>query len=112
MMSSPGRRMMASLWHIPGCSAEGLQPSQGNQSAHRMGNEFVRLGMCVLWLILKVLLISGEERKVDQIVYELARYRALQETKWFGCELMKYLGHGVSEDRLPLSLGQTIERVN
>ncbi len=33
----------------------------------------------------------GEERKVDQIVCELERYNvvmgALQETKWFGCEV-------------------------
>ena len=33
----------------------------------------------------------GEERKVDQVVCELARYDvivgALQETKWFGCGL-------------------------
>ena len=39
---------------------------------------------------------TGEERKVDQIVYELARYRvvvgALQETKWFGCETYEVLG--------------------
>ena len=33
----------------------------------------------------------GEDRKVDQVVCELSRYEvvvgALQETKWFGCEV-------------------------
>ena len=39
-MLSPGRRMMAPLGISQARSpAEGLQPSQGNQSAHRMGND-------------------------------------------------------------------------
>ena len=45
-MSSPGHRMMASLGISQARSpAEGLQPSQGNQSAHRMGNDWI----CATW---------------------------------------------------------------
>ena len=69
--------------------AEGLQPSQGNQSAHRMGNDWI----CATWNVRSMVDTEGsvavasqrgergEERKVDQI-----------ETKWFGCETYEVLG--------------------
>ena len=100
---------MVSLGRYQACSpAEDLQPSQGRNKqqqyhAHRArkANLFLKVGT---WNVRSMVDTEGcievasqtngkrgEDRKVDQVVGELARYDvvvgALQETKWFGDEV-------------------------
>ena len=57
----------------------------------------------------------GEDRKVDQIVCELERYDivvgALQETKWFGCEVYKVNGSvALTAGRTTPAQGELVQR--
>ena len=101
---------MVSLISCQGCaSAEALHPSQSSPSscAHRTGHlNFV--WYLASWNVRTLLDVEGsvetakqgndvglvaDERKIDQVMNELKRYRvkvaALQETKWFGKEVCK-----------------------
>ncbi len=57
----------------------------------------------------------GEERKVDQIVCELERYNvvvgALQETKWFGCEVYEVSDSVVTSGRAAPAKGEPVQGV-
>ena len=101
--------LIAPLGFCQGCSpAEDLHTSQGEPSfgAHRAGqkhNSFV--WYLASWNVRTLLDVEGsirtarqqsewrivDERKIDQVVYELERYQvvvvALQETKWFGSDM-------------------------
>ena len=57
----------------------------------------------------------GEDRKVDQIVFELERYHivvvALQETEWFGCEVYEVNGSVVlTASRTTPAQGEPVQR--
>ena len=102
-------RLMASLRACQSCSpAEDLHTSQGEPSfcAYRAGSkqDFSIWNMCT-WNVRTLLDVDGpvetaklnsgvsvmDERKIDEVVNELDRYRvvvgALQEIRWFGREV-------------------------
>ena len=101
---------MVPLGTYQACShAENLQNSQGRFSAQRARRTklCMQIGTWNVWSMVDTegsLEVAsqrsdgqgGEDRKVDQIVCELARYDvlvgALQQTKWFGCEVYEVDG--------------------
>ena len=103
---------MTSLSSYQGCSpAEALHTSQGEPSygAHRASSgRKLSVWHMESWNVRTLVDIDGtietargglgdvsvpDERKVDQVLSELDRYHvvvaALQETKWFGCEVYR-----------------------
>ena len=105
---STGYRLIVSLISCQGCTpAAVLYPSQGRSSscAHRAGL-LNSVWYMASWNVRTLLDMEGsvetakqsydtglvaDERKIDQVVDELKRYRvcvaALQETKWFSAEV-------------------------
>lgn len=113
-MLSTGYRIMVPLTQRQGCSpAEDLHPCQGGRSlsAHRANQVrgFAKWYLAT-WNVRTLLDVDGsigtarqgsqagelsvvDERKIDQVVGELDRYKvvvgALQETKWFGSSVYR-----------------------
>ena len=103
--------LTTSLSACQDCSpAEALHTSQGARSfrAHRASsNQDDSVWYMCTWNVRTLLDVEGsietgrrccdasvvDERKIDQVVSELDRYRvvvgALQETRWFGCEVYR-----------------------
>ena len=120
---------MVPLGTYQGCSpAEDLQPSQGRKrsSAQRARSICCNFGTLNVRSMVDtegpVEVANqradgqrGEDRKVDQIVCELERYDivvgALQETKWFGCEVYKVNGSvALTAGRTTPAQGELVQR--
>ena len=73
---------MSSVWYLESWNVRTLLDAEGSIETARQGREVEVV----------------DERKIDQVVGGMCRYKidveALQETKWFGCEVHK-VGHSM-----------------